>query len=90
LPEPVEHVLVDADVDVAFSRRYALDCPRPIDGIVEVVGIGCDARFGPFFLHGFDRSPVRPGVASRQHRADFLSRVARDIALFLHSELSPS
>jgi len=54
---------------------------------VDVVGIGSDARFEFVLGHGFDRSPVRPALASRPHFIDFLRRVANGIASSLHREL---
>jgi hypothetical protein len=47
---------------------------------VDIIGIGGDARFEFLFRRSFDSSPIGPALASRQRCADFLGRIARDIA----------
>jgi len=58
LPEPRQHVGIDADMDGLFARRQIRYGPAPIRGLVQVAQIGSDASLDLGLRHTVDLGTI--------------------------------
>ena len=86
--KPLEHVMVDADVDMVFGRRYAYDGFRPVGFTTNVVRVSLYRSFQLLTRHGVGFAPVRPVFATLYLGFNLFSRITHGIAFLPHLSLS--
>src|ERR1700690_1320378 len=86
--EPLQYVVVNADIDMVLRNRDTHDGLRPVGVSPDVVDIGPYRRFE--FPAGRRRGlkPVGPVLASRNLGFDLFSCIAHGIAFLPHLSLS--
>src|SRR5437868_15118982 len=83
LPEPLQHVRVDADIDVLLSGWEAQHGLVPLRRLMHVIGIGGDAGLQLGLCRRIEPHPVGAALAAPTLPCELFSRIARGIVALL-------
>lgn len=82
--EPLQHVMVDADVDVVLWSWEIRDGSRPVGLAAWLVGIGFYGGFELLAGQSVHSAPVRAVFTPRDLRFDLFCRIAHGSAFLPH------